>query len=100
MIDVTSPEAISFAELARLLPRDGRGRKVSIRTLECWAKYGRSGVRLEATRLGRGWFTTRSAIAEFCAARARAGDVGRAASPAAPSALAEAEYRELEAMGL
>lgn len=100
MIDVTSAEAISFAALARLLPRDGLGRKVAIRSLRRWATQGvGGGVILEAARVGRGWFTTRPAFAEFASARARAVRSDRA-RPVDVAARADAECRELEAMGI
>lgn len=59
------------AELARATGRRCRPDKA---TMHRWIHRGVGGVRLEAIRLGRQWFTSRQAITRFAIARTAARD--------------------------
>ena len=59
--------AITLAEAAKLLPVT-RGKKKHITSLVRWILQGKHGIRLEASRgPDKGWFTSRQAVARFCA---------------------------------
>ncbi|MCA9120193.1 MAG: DUF1580 domain-containing protein [Planctomycetaceae bacterium] len=64
-IDITQ-KLVSFAELARALPRRRRNRPVHVSTIHRWRQRGVDGVRLEAIRIGGAWHTSWEAFARFC----------------------------------
>lgn len=73
-IDITQ-KLVSFAELARALPRRRRNRPVHVSTIHRWRQRGVDGVRLEAIRIGGAWHTSWEAFAFLRAANDR--QVGR-----------------------
>lgn len=66
MIDVAKEKLVTFADLARRLPRRRRNRPVHVATIHRWRSKGLRGVRLEAVRVGGAWHTTMEAFARFC----------------------------------
>lgn len=65
-IRVGVDELISFAELAKSLPRRRLGRPVHPSTVHRWRRPGVHKIRLEAVRIGGTWHTTWSAFDDFC----------------------------------
>ncbi len=61
------------------------GRKVSSRTLWRWATRGVRGVKLEARRLGRCWYSSVEAVDRFGAALAELGAESRSSVQVDPS---------------
>jgi hypothetical protein len=98
MIDITGPDAISFARAAEILPRDRKGRMVRHLTMVRWATRGCGGAVLESARLGRTWYTSRAAIRAFTEAAARKG--AKAHQPAEVEAIASRECQLLKAMAI
>lgn len=64
--DLTLESLISFAELARRLPRRRRGRPVHRSTIHRWRDPGLRQIQLEAVLIGGVWCTSREAFARFC----------------------------------
>lgn len=62
-LDVNKP--ISLAEAANYLPRKRSGKKVDVRTIWRWVKFGHRGVKLEGGRMGGTQFTTVGALKRF-----------------------------------
>ena len=70
MLDLTKEIPIGLADIARLAPRDSRGRKVHLSTILRWVLEGSPGpdgqrVRLEACRLGGRWVSSREALQRY-----------------------------------
>src|SRR5690606_18271260 len=84
-IDITQETLITFAEVARALPRRRRGRPVHVSTIHRWRSPGLRGVHLEAMRVGGAWCTTWEAFARF-SSQLTARDGGDPAAVATPSA--------------
>lgn len=57
-------ELIPLKEVHNYVPAPG-GNKVSLPTVWRWVTLGVKGVRLEAVRYGRRWFTTQAALDTF-----------------------------------
>lgn len=58
-------ELMTFAEVARALPNDSRGRRVSTSTVWRWANKGLGGRKLKCIRMGRRSVTTWAWVLEF-----------------------------------
>jgi hypothetical protein len=73
MLDITTEDALSLTDAAKVLPKGRNGARPQLSTLLRWilggvrALDGRL-VRLEAVRLGRKWVTSRQALQRFVAA--------------------------------
>jgi len=67
-IDVAREQLLTFADLARRLPRRRRGRPVHTSTIHRWRSPGIRSVRLEAVRIGGAWHTSWEAFTRFCEA--------------------------------
>lgn len=99
-IDLVKEQVVTFAELARRLPRRRGGRPTHVSTLHRWRQNGLNGVRLSALRCGAIWVTTVEAYQRFV------DDLTRAASPTpfAPAAARHASSdqvdRALDKLGL
>lgn len=52
---------------AKLVPSNRTGKQTSAATLRFWARVGRYGVKLAATRQAGAWFTTEAAVKQFLA---------------------------------
>ena len=70
MIDATKEELLTFADVARRLPPNGRGNRIKPLTVWRWHKYGLKDnnngiVRLEAKLLGRRLLTTMGCVQRF-----------------------------------
>lgn len=70
MIDATKEELLTFADVARRLPPNGRGNHIKPLTVWRWYKYGLKDnnnaiVRLEAKLLGRRLLTSMESIQRF-----------------------------------
>ena len=70
---ILSEEMLTMAEARREIAMLTR-RPPDKATLHRWVHRGVGGVRLEAVRLGRQWFTSRQAITRFAVARTAARD--------------------------
>jgi hypothetical protein len=66
-IDPLSPDTLTLAQAARLLPSLRGGRPVHPSTLWRWASNGIAGVRLPIIRIGGTACTTRDALRRFLA---------------------------------
>ena len=66
MIEVNSEQIVTFAELAKRLPRRRRGRPTAVSTIHRWRLVGIKGIRLEAIRVGCSWVTSLQAYQRFC----------------------------------
>src|SRR5262245_57251435 len=88
MIDPTTETLITFAALARGLPRRRRGKPVHTSTIYRWRHPGLRGVQLEAVRIGGAWTTSLEAFSRFCS-RLTAEANGSAAPDAPPAPRAE-----------
>ena len=58
-------ELLTFADVARALPKDSRGRRVATSTIWRWANKGLGGRRLRCIRMGRRSATTWPWLLEF-----------------------------------
>ena len=58
-------ELLTFADVARALPKDSRGRRVSTSTVWRWANKGLGGRKLRCIRMGRRSVTTWPWLLEF-----------------------------------
>lgn len=65
LIDVNVEHILTFAQLARRVPRRRRDRPVHVSTIHRWRDPGLHGVRLEAVRVGGGWVTSLEAYQRF-----------------------------------
>jgi hypothetical protein len=63
--DALQPDLLSLPAAARILPRNSRGKTVSIQTLRRWALRGIRGERLSLTRVGGRMYVAKSALADF-----------------------------------
>ena len=68
-----SEDILTMAEARGEIARATRKRPDKA-TLHRWVHRGVGGIRLEAVRLGRQWFTSRQAITRFAVARTAARD--------------------------
>ena len=64
-IDVSNEQLISFAELAKSLPRRRGDRPVHLATIHRWRSRGLKSIRLEGVRVGGAWHTSREAFRRF-----------------------------------
>lgn len=64
-IDILREQLITFAELARSLPRRRSDRSVHLATIHRWRSRGLKGIRLEGVRVGAAWHTSREAFRRF-----------------------------------
>ena len=99
MIDPTSGRLLTLAAARKQFP----GRP-SLCTLWRWRTHGvlagRRRIRLECCRVGRQWFTTRDAIAEFVAAQTAASLPADDDSQPASDERSPVTERRLQAAGL
>lgn len=58
-------DLLTFADVARVLPSDSRGRRVSTSTVWRWANKGLRGRKLQCIRMGRKSVTTWRWLLEF-----------------------------------
>jgi hypothetical protein len=65
----TLNDLLPLPTAAKLLPRNSRGKPVSIQTLRRWAKRGSRGVHLELTFVGGRVYVSQQAMLEFVARR-------------------------------
>ena len=65
VIDIHHEQLISLAQAARLRPRGRRGRPLHPSTIYRWISRGIRGIRLEATRFGGTFYTSREAMQRF-----------------------------------
>ena len=64
-INVSNEHLITFAELAKSLPRRRGDRPVHLATIHRWRSRGLKGIRLEGVRVGGAWHTSREAFRRF-----------------------------------
>ena len=64
-IDITKEQLITFAGLAKSLPRRRGDRPVHLATIHRWRSRGLKGIRLEGVRVGGAWHTSREAFRRF-----------------------------------
>ena len=64
-INVFKEQLITFAELAKSLPRRRGDRPVHLATIHRWRSRGLKGIRLEGVRVGGAWHTSREAFRRF-----------------------------------
>jgi len=62
-------ELLTFAEVARLLPRRRGGAKTAVSTLWRWSKRGSRGVVLETVHVGGNVYVSRDALRDFITKR-------------------------------
>jgi hypothetical protein len=65
-IDLLLDSVVSFAELARRIPKRRDGRPTHVCTLHRWRIHGLRGVRLAAVRVGSVWCSSMIAYEAFC----------------------------------
>lgn len=63
--DMTRESPLSLTDAADLLPRKPSGKKMSIRTIERWIRFGHRGVLLEGNQVGRTLTTSRESLQRF-----------------------------------
>lgn len=76
--EIMQERLLTFAELARSLPRRRGDRPVHVATIHRWRSRGLRRIRLEAIRVGGAWHTSREAFCRFVhrlTAQATADDV-------------------------
>jgi hypothetical protein len=66
MIQIASDQLITFAQLAKRIPRRRNERPVHPSTIHRWRSPGLRGVRLECIRIGGAWHTSIEAFQRFC----------------------------------
>jgi hypothetical protein len=101
MIDHETETLMSLAQAAKRLPRRNDGRPVHPATIARWTRQGIAGVKLEAIRLGRQWYTSIEACQRFFEALTRAsGPKPATGTGIVVSAAATEEMRRLEDAGV
>lgn len=97
MIDIFKDDLVNLHDLPDLLPVSRRGKKTHVSTVLRWALHGSRGHILETVSVGGSRYTTRAAVAKFCAAVAR----GKPAAPAPAELVASAKAAgaELDSLG-
>ena len=101
MIDISREQLISLAQAAKLRPCGRRGRPLHPSTMYRWISRGIRGIRLEATRFGGTFYTSREAMQRF-ADRLTAGSLATTPPTEATQGSKEIERieRELDAAGI
>jgi hypothetical protein len=71
VINLTAESPLSLAQAAKLIPPARNGKRCHLSTLLRWVLKGSKApdgtlVKLEATRLGSRWVTSREALQRFC----------------------------------
>ena len=103
MIDVNSEQVISFAELAKRLPRRRAGQPVHVGTIHRWRRPGIRGIAIEAVKIGGVWCTSLQAYARWVERLTSAAAQGEPRNQAAPSERARNEHgveRQLDDLGI
>jgi hypothetical protein len=96
---LTTEQLLKFSEIAKLLPRNRRRKKVHPSTLHRW-RQGYRGVRLEALLTPSGWVTSLAAVHRFFEQLGVAGQTHTESPPAPEQADADQVERRLAEWGL
>jgi hypothetical protein len=98
MIDLSGENAIGLAAAAKLIPPGRNGKRCHLSTVLRWVLNGAKSptgelVKLEASRLGARWVTSREAIQRFMLALTPRLDAPPAAAPRTSKARSRASAR-------
>lgn len=96
-------EGISLAAASELVPRKSGGKRISIKSIERWIRFGYRGVFLEATKIAGSFYTSAQAVRRFevacCTIESARCQLPSAASTAVATAPAKRARKSLEKAG-
>ena len=95
--DLFCTDLLPLTEAARLLPRNRRGKAISIQTLRRWANRGIRGERLMLTFVGGRACVSREALSDFLSRSNEARGQIMLPSPSIAAKRAEAKLKRLGA---
>jgi len=65
MSDFSLSDLVPLTRVPSLLPKRPDGKRLAPATIWRWVQHGAAGRRLQAVRVGRGWYTTERWLGEF-----------------------------------